>query len=134
MCAETVGPAVALFSGMLLSSSPSSISSSSSSTVAFISLWFLVWLVLVIMVLLLVCWLFLVGSMVVGLVMGGGRLLICNRGWLMVRGRGGCECWVSLVLASWMFLSGLMRVVLLVLQVVYLIGKVLEQVLYVGIF
>ena len=42
-----MGPAVALFSGMLMSSSSSSVSSSSSSTVAFVSLWFLVRLVLV---------------------------------------------------------------------------------------
>ena len=51
VCVETVGPVVALFSGLLMSSSSSSFYSSSSSTVAFISLWFLVRLVLVIMVL-----------------------------------------------------------------------------------
>ena len=51
VCAETVVPAVALFSGLLLSSSSYSVSSSSSSTVAVISLWFMVRLVLVILVL-----------------------------------------------------------------------------------
>ena len=50
VCAETVGPAVALISGMLLSSS-SSVSSPSLSTITVISLWFLVRLVLVTMVL-----------------------------------------------------------------------------------
>ena len=75
VCAETVGPAVALFSGMLLSSSSSSVSYSSSSTVAVISLLFLVRLVLVIMVLWLVWRLLLVGSLAVGLVRGWGRLL-----------------------------------------------------------
>ena len=66
VCAKTLGPAVALFSGMLLSSSSSSVSYSSSSTVAVISLLFLVRLVLVIMVLWLVWRLLLVGSRLLG--------------------------------------------------------------------
>ena len=124
MCAETVGPAVALFSGLLLSSSSSSVSSSSSSTIAFILLWSLVRLVLVV-VLWLVWRLLLVGSLVVGLVRGWGRVIL--------RSRGGCEFWVSLVLISRMLLSGLSSVVQLVLHVSYLRGKVLEQLLYVGV-
>ena len=67
-----MGTAVALFSGLLLSSSSSYVYSSSSSTDAVISLWFLVRLVLVILVLWLVWRLFLVGSLVVGLVRGWG--------------------------------------------------------------
>ena len=43
-----MGPAVALFSGLLLSSSSSSVSSSSSFTIALISLWLLVRLVMVV--------------------------------------------------------------------------------------
>ena len=98
VCAETVVPEVALFSGLLLSSLSSPVSSSSLSTVAVISLWFLVWLVLVIMVLRLVCRLLLVGSLVVGLIRGWGRL--------MVRIRGGQECRVILVLIYWRLLNG----------------------------
>ena len=37
MCAETIGPAVALFSGLLISSSFSSVSYSSLSTITFVS-------------------------------------------------------------------------------------------------
>ena len=125
VCEETVGPAVALFYGLLLSSSYSSVSSSSSFTVAVISLWFLVQLVLVILVLSLVWRLLLVGSLVVGLVRDWERL--------MVRSRGGCECRVSLVLVYWRLLNGLRSVVQLILQVRYLISKVLEHVLHVGI-
>ena len=66
-----------------------------------------------------------VGSLVVGLVRGWGCLL--------VRSRGGCECWVSLVLISRMLLSGLMSALKLILQVGYLGGKVLEYLLHVGI-
>ena len=117
---ETVGLAVAFFSGLLLSSSSSYFSSSSSSTPAFISLWFLVWLVLVIMVLWFVWRFLLVGSLVVGLVRRWGRLL--------VRNRGGRECRVILVLVSWMLLNGLRSVVQLILQVSYLRGKVLENI------
>ena len=65
--------------------------------------------------------------------MGWGRLLIRNRGRFLVRGRGGCECWVSLVLISSIFLSRLRSAVQLILQVGYLGGKVLEHVLHVGI-
>ena len=65
-----------------------------------------------------------------GLVGGG---LVRSRGRLLVRSRGGCECWVSLVLISRMLLSGLRSVVQLILQVGYLIGKVLEHALHVGI-
>ena len=53
---------------------------------------------------------------------------------LLVRIRGGCECWVSLVLISRILLSGLRSVVLLILQVSYLRGKVLEHIMHVGIF
>ena len=67
--------------------------------------------------------LLLTGSLVVGLVMGWGRLL--------VRRRGGCECWVSLVLVSWMLLNGLQSAVLMILQVSYFNSKVLEYVLHV---
>ena len=70
--------------------------------------------------------LFLVGSQVIGLVRVWGRVL--------VRSRGGCECWVRLVLISRMLLSGLRSVVQLILQASYLRGKVLEHVLHVGIF
>ena len=119
-----MGPAVALFSGLLLSSSSSYVSSSYSSIVAFISLWSLVRLVLVV-VLRLVCMLLLVGSLVVGLVRGWGRVL--------VRSRGVCECWVSLVLISRVLLSGLRSVVQLILKVSYLRGKVLEHFLHVDI-
>ena len=48
VCAETVGPAVAIFYGLLLPSLSSSVSPSSSSTIAFILLWSLVRLVLVV--------------------------------------------------------------------------------------
>ena len=51
----------------------------------------------------------------------------------MVSSRGGCECWVRLVLISRMLLSGLRSVVQLILQVSYLRGKVLEHVSHVGI-
>ena len=125
VCAETMGPAVPLFCGLLLSSSSSTVSSSSSSTIAVILLWFLVRLVLVILVLRLVWRLLLVGSLVGGLVRGWGRL--------MGRGRGGCECPLSLVLVAWMFLNLLRSVVQLILQVSYWRGKVLEHVLHVGI-
>ena len=124
VCAETMGPSVAIFSGLLMSSLYSSVSSSSSSAIAFILLWSLVRLVLVV-VLRLVWRLLLVGSLVVGLVRGWGRVL--------VRSRGGCKCWVSLVLISRVFLSGLRSVVQLILQASYLRGKVLEHVLHVGI-
>ena len=67
-----------------------------------------------------------VGSLFVGLVRGWGRVL--------VRRRGRCECWVSLVRVSRMLLSGLRSVVQMILQVSYLRGKVLEHVLHVGIF
>ena len=50
VCAKTVGLAVALLSGLLLSSASSSVSSSSLSIVAFILLWSLVRLVLVVVV------------------------------------------------------------------------------------
>ena len=125
VCAEIVGTAVALFSGLLLYSSSSSVSSSSSYTVAFISLWFLVRLVLVILVLWLVWRLLMVGSLVVGLVRGWGRLL--------VRSRGGCEFRVSLVLVYWGLPNGMRSVVQRILQVRYLRSKVLEHVLHVGI-
>ena len=68
----------------------------------------------------------LVGSLVVGLVRGWGRLL--------VRSSGGCECRVSLVLVYWMMLNGLRSVVQLILQVSYFRGEFLEHVLHVGIF
>ena len=74
-----------------------------------------------------------VESLVVGLVMGWGRVLLGNRGRFLVRSRGGCEFWLSLVLISRMLLSGLRSVVQLILQVSYLRGKVLEHVLHVGI-
>ena len=77
--------------------------------------------------------LLLVGSLVVGLIRGWGRVLVRSGGRLLVRSRGGCECWVSLVLISRMLLSGLRSVVQLILQVSYLRGKVLEHVLHVGI-
>ena len=74
-----------------------------------------------------------VGSLVVGLVRVWGRVLIRSRGELLVMSRGGCECWVSLVLVSWMLLNGMRSVVQVILQVSYLRGKVLEHVLRVGI-
>ena len=77
--------------------------------------------------------LLLVGGLVVGLVRGWWRVLVTSRGGLMVMSRGGCECLVRLVLISRMLLSWLRRVVLLILQVSYLRGKVLEKVLHVGI-
>ena len=52
---------------------------------------------------------------------------------MLVRSRGGCEIWVSLVLISRMLLSGLRIAVQLILQVGYLGGKVLEHLLRVGI-
>ena len=52
---------------------------------------------------------------------------------MLVRSSGGCELWVSLVLVSRMLLSGPRSVVQLILQVSFLIGKVLEHVLNVGI-
>ena len=55
------------------------------------------------------------------------------RGRLLVRSRGGCELWVSLVLVSRILLSGLRSVVQFILQVSYLRGKVLEHVLHVCI-
>ena len=64
---------------------------------------------------------------------GLGRVIIRIRGRLLVRSRGGCEFWISLVLISWMLLNGLRSVVQLILQVSYLRGKVLEHVLHVGI-
>ena len=127
-----MGPEVALFSGLLLSSLSSSVSSSSSSTIAVILLWSLVQLVLVVGMRL-VWKLLLVGSLVVGLVRGWGRVLVRIRGRLLVRSMGVCECWVSLVLIYRMLLSGLRSVVQLILQVSSLRGKVLEHVLYVGI-
>ena len=127
-----MGPAVALFSGLLLSSSSSSVSSFSSSTIPFISLWSLIVLVLVV-VLRLVWRVLLVGGLVVWLVRGWSRVLVRSRGGLLVRIRGGRECWVSLVLISRLLLSGLRSVVQLILQVSYLRGKVLEYVLHVGI-
>ena len=129
-----MGPSVALFYGLLLSSSSSSVSSSSSSTIALISLWYLVRLVLVVVVLWLVWSLLLVGNLVVGFVRVWVRVLLRSRGKLLIRGRGGCEFWVSLVLISRMLLSGLRSVVQLILQVSYFRGKVLEHVLHVGIF
>ena len=69
--------------------------------------------------------LLLVGSLVVGSIRGWGRVLVRSGGRLMVRIRGGCECWVSLVLISRMLLSGLRSAVQLILQVGYLRGKVL---------
>ena len=73
----------------------------------------------------LVCRLLLIGSLVVGLVRGWGRL--------MVRRRGGLEDRVILVLLYWRLLNGLRSVVMLIFQVSYLISKVLEHVLHVGI-
>ena len=67
----------------------------------------------------------LVGSLIVGLVRGWGRLLVS------IRGR--CEFLLSVVLVSWMLLSELRSIVQLILKVSYLRGKVLEQVLHVGI-
>ena len=52
---------------------------------------------------------------------------------MLVRSRGGCECWVSLVLISRILLSGLRSTVQLILQVGYLRGKVLKHVMHVGI-
>ena len=59
--------------------------------------------------------------------------MVRSRGRLLVRIRGGCEFWVSLVLISRMLLSGLRSVDQLILQVSYVRGKVLEHVLHVGI-
>ena len=78
--------------------------------------------------------LLLVGSLVVGLIRGWGRVLIRSGGRLLVRSRGGCEIWVRLVLISRMLLSGLRSAVKLILQVGYLGGKFLEHLLHVGIF
>ena len=130
VCEETIVPTVTLFSWLLLSYSSSSVFSSSSSTISFISLWSLVRLVLVV-VLRLILRLFLVGSLVVGLIRGWGRVLVRSGGSFLVRCRGGCECRVSLVLISRMLFSGLRSVVQLILQVGYLRGKVLEHVLHV---
>ena len=127
-----MGPAIALLSGVLLSSSSSSVYSSSSFTVAFISLWPLVWLVLVV-VLRLVLRLLLVGSLVVGLIRGWGRVMVRSGGRFLVRSRGGCESWVSLVLISRMLLSGQRSAIQLIIQVGYLGGKVLEHLLHVAI-
>ena len=77
--------------------------------------------------------LLLVGSLVVGLVSRWGRVILRSRGRLLVRSRGGCEFWVSLVLISMILVSGLRSVVQLILQVSYLRGKALEHVLHVGI-
>ena len=77
--------------------------------------------------------LLLVGSLVVGLIRGWGRVLVRTRGRLLVRSRGGCESWVSLVLISRMLLIGMRSAVRLILQVGYLGGKVLEHLLHVGI-
>ena len=70
--------------------------------------------------------LLLLGSLIVGLIRGWGRLL--------VRSRGGGECRLSLVMVYWMLLNGMRSVVQMILQVSYLRGKVLEQILYVGFF
>ena len=75
----------------------------------------------------------LIGSLVVGLIRGWGRVLVRTRGRLLVRSRGGCKSWVSLVLISRMLLSGLRSAVQLIFQGGYLEGKVLEHVLHVGI-
>ena len=75
----------------------------------------------------------LVGNLVVRLVRVWGKAMVRSRRKLLTRSRGGCECWVSLVLIHRMLLSGLRSVVQLVLQVSYLRGKVLEHVLHVGI-
>ena len=72
-----MGPAVALLSGLLLSSSSYSVSSSSLSNTVLILLWYLVRLVLVV-VLCLVWRLLLVGSLVVGLVRGWERVLVVD--------------------------------------------------------
>ena len=85
-----MGPEVALLSGLLLSSSSSSVSYSSLFTVEFISFWPLVRLVLVV-VLQLVLNLLLVGSLVVGLIRGLGRVLVGSGGRFLVRSMGGCE-------------------------------------------
>ena len=76
--------------------------------------------------------LLLVGSLVVGLIRGWGRVLVRIWGRLLVRSRGGCEIWVILVLISRMLLSGLGSAVQLILQKFYLGGKVLEHLLHVG--
>ena len=60
-------------------------------------------------------------------------MLVRSRGRLLIRSRGGFECWVSLVLISSMFLSGLRGFVQLIFQFSYLRGKVLEHILHVGI-
>ena len=73
------------------------------------------------------------GILVVGLRRGWGRVLVRSGGRFLVSSRGGCDCWVSLVLISRMLLSGLRSAVLLILKVGYLRGKVLEHVLHVGI-
>ena len=75
-----------------------------------------------------------VGSLVVGLMRGWGRLLVGSGGRLLVRSRVGCESWVSVVLIFRMLLSGLRSDVQLILQVGYLGGKFLEHLLHVGIF
>ena len=77
--------------------------------------------------------LLLVGSLVVGLIRGWGRVLVRSGGRLLVRGKGECESWVSLVLISRMLLSGMRSAVQLILQVGYLGVKVLDHLLYVDI-
>ena len=67
----------------------------------------------------------------IGMKVVSGREPGCR---LMVRSRGGCECWVSLVLISRILFSGLGSVVQLIFQVGCLRGKVLEHALRVGIF
>ena len=133
VCAEIMGPEVALSSGLLLSSHSFSVSSSFLFTIALISLWSLVRLVLVV-VLRLVLRFLLVGSLVVGLIRGWGRVTVRSGGRLLVGSRCGCEYWVRLVLISRMLLSWMRSAVQMILQVGYLRGKVLEHVLYVGIF
>ena len=72
-----------------------------------------------------------VESLVVGLIRGWGRVLVRSGGRLLISSRGGCKCWVSLVLISRMLLSGLRSAVQLILQVGYLRGKFLEHIQYV---
>ena len=60
-------------------------------------------------------------------------MLVRIRWGLLVRSRGECEFWVSMVLISIMLLSDLRSVVQLILQVSYLKGKVLEHVSHVDI-
>ena len=64
---------------------------------------------------------------------GRGGVSGKERGGLLVSSRGGCECWLILVLISRMLLSGMRIAVQLILQVSYFRGKVLNHVLHVGI-